>query len=391
MRASLRLLNLEVSSLQGSRTRYVCSVCRHEALPRPLIARQFLRNASSDNAPLTERVRRKLWGTENPPGLKDPYGGEGVLERKFKKTQAEGQDETVAETTQVSEAEYEAAEDAAVGDAYEPAATWEGIPHIGHLGRWTDLPPSEADSYDSFMLKKKLTKKHHLHLAAHQAAVEICLLHSLNKPLTSACKVLDHDKSVYDLIRKCEIEPKEAGELKEALVYPDQETQNALEYIFEQIGGQTEAAAVGQESLEADETTTAPEVDEGVSQGSGLRTPDSPFFDFGHLRQKGFLGLPLNDPMTKFAFLKRFSQLSGHYFPDPAVHSISSIKQALQHIQTALNPKPKKLAEHLASSNRLQNLPNVKVFAKRQKRSDRDEELGRKKVIAQELRERGLI
>ena len=146
MRASLRLLNLEVPSLQGSRTRYVCSVCRHEALPRPLVARQFLRNASSDNAPLTERVRRKLWGTDNPPGLKDPYGGEGVLERKFKKSQPEGQNDSVAETAPQAS---EAVEDAAAGDAYEPATTWEGIPHIGHLGEWTDLPPSEADGYDS--------------------------------------------------------------------------------------------------------------------------------------------------------------------------------------------------------------------------------------------------
>lgn len=63
----------------------------------------------------------------------------------------------------------------------------------------------------------------------------------------------------------------------------------------------------------------------------------------------------------------------------------------MQYIQKALEPKPKKLAEHLAGSHRLQNLANVKVFAKRQKRSDRDEELGRKKVIANELRERGLI
>lgn len=149
MRASLRLLNLEAPSIQGTRTRYVCTVCRQEALPRPLVARQFLRNASSDNAPLTERVRRKLWGTENPPGLKDPYGGEGVLERKFKKSQAVRQDESATETTQVSEAENEAADASAADDAYEPAATWEGIPHIGHLGTWADLPPSEVDSYES--------------------------------------------------------------------------------------------------------------------------------------------------------------------------------------------------------------------------------------------------
>ncbi|KAH8432595.1 mitochondrial 54S ribosomal mL50 protein [Aspergillus melleus] len=385
MRASLRLLNLEVPSLQGSRTRYVCSVCRHEALPRPLVARQFLRNASSYNTPLTERVRRKLWGTDNPPGLKDPYGGEGVLERKFKKSQPEGQNDSVAETNPQAS---EAVEDAAAGDAYEPATTWEGIPHIGHLGEWTDLPPSEADGYDSFMVKKKLTRKLHLNLAAQQAAVEICVLHSLNKPLTNICEVFEHEKSVYELIRKCEIKSTETGQLKEALVYPDQETQNALEYIFQQLGGQTEAAAVEQESAEAEEAT---EVEEGVSQGPTSRRRNPPFWNYGHLKNKGYLELSLNDPMTKFAFLKRFSQLSGHYFSDPTVHSISSVKEVLRHLQKALNPKPTKVAEHLAGSHRVQTLPNVKVFAKRQKRCDRDQELGRKKLITHELYERGLI
>lgn len=150
------------------------------------------------------------------------------------------------------------------------------------------------------MLKKKLTKKLHLSLAAHQAAVELCLLDSLNKPLTSICEVLEHDKSVYALIRKCEIQPGKTGQWKEALVYPDTETKNALEYIFQQIGGQTEATAVEQEPSEADE---APEVAENgdVPLETGLRAPNPPFFNFGQVKDKGFLDLPLKDPITKFA------------------------------------------------------------------------------------------
>lgn len=151
MRPSMRLLNLEVSSLQGSRTLYVCSVCRHEARPRPLLARQFLRNASSNTTPITERVRRKIWGTDNPPGLKDPYG-ESLLEKRFRKEQPEKAEEEVVETAAATtEAENAVVEDGAVAEAYEPATTWEGIPRIGHLGRWSDLPASEADKYDSYV------------------------------------------------------------------------------------------------------------------------------------------------------------------------------------------------------------------------------------------------
>lgn len=151
MRPSLRLLNLEVSSLQGSRTLYVCSVCRQEARPRPLVARQFLRNASNAT-PITERVRRKIWGTDNPPGLKDPYGGEGVLERKFRKDQPARQEEEPENLAQASEqTQVENEADLASAEAYEPATTWEGLPRVGHLGRWSDLPPSQADAYESYV------------------------------------------------------------------------------------------------------------------------------------------------------------------------------------------------------------------------------------------------
>ncbi|KAL4893378.1 ribosomal subunit 39S-domain-containing protein [Aspergillus ambiguus] len=390
MRPSMRLLSLEVSSLQGPRTLYVCSVCRQEARPRPLLARQFLRNASSNTTPITERVRRKIWGTENPPGLKDPYG-ESLLEKRFRKDQPEQQQAVAEEPAEAVQAVEEnvAPEEVAAAEAYEPATTWEGLPRVGHLGEWSKRPRSEADTYESFMLKKKLTKKGHLALAAHQTAVELCLMHSLNKPLTSICDVKEHDKAVFKLLWKCKIQPN--GQWGEALTYPDQETKDALVYIFEQIGAQQEPeAAVAEEQVASEESVEASEFEESVEDIQwGASTP--PFFGYADVRDKGYLSLPLDDLTTKFAFLKRFSQLSGHYFPDPAIHSISTVAEAVGYIQTVLSPKPKKLAEHLAGNQRLQNMSNVKVFPKKQKRMDQDEELGRKKVIEEELRARGLI
>ena len=123
MRPSARLLGLEVPS---SRTLYVCSSCRQEARPRPVLARQFLRNAStsSGSTPLTEKVRRKLWGTENPPGMKDPYE---VVEA--------AEPAEVAETAGREDADY------------VPATSWEGIEKIGHLGGWENYPATQSDEY----------------------------------------------------------------------------------------------------------------------------------------------------------------------------------------------------------------------------------------------------
>lgn len=83
--------------------------------------------------------------------------------------------------------------------------------------------------------------------------------------------------------------------------------------------------------------------------------------------------------------------MSGHYFPDPVMHSISTVKQAVEYIEGVVNPKPTKLADQLANSPELQHLPNVKLFTKRQTALHKDEELGRKKIIESELRARGLI
>ncbi|KAF7118086.1 hypothetical protein CNMCM5793_007472 [Aspergillus hiratsukae] len=387
MRQSLRLLSLEVSPIQGSRTLYVCSTCRQEVRPRPVLVRQFLRNASNAT-PLTERVRRKIWGTDNPPGLKDPYGGEGVLERKFKKQPGQQDEEPARGSAEALETQ---SEDVLSADTYEPATTWEGLPRIGHLGKWSDLPPTEADVFNPFMLKKKLTKFGHIHLAAHQAAVELCLMHALKKPLTRICDVVEHEKPVFKLIWKCKIEPNAEGQWGQSLIYPDDEAKDVLVYIFEQIGEQadtTAAADVAEEEVQEDAETE--EYEEPVEDSiSKAHTPV--FFGYRSVPDKGFLSLSFNDPETKFAFLKRLSQLSGHYFPDPVMHSISTVKQAVEYIEGVVNPKPTKLADQLANSPELQHLPNVKLFTKRQTALHKDEELGRKKIIESELLARGLI
>ncbi|KAL2807870.1 glucosidase II beta subunit-like protein-domain-containing protein [Aspergillus granulosus] len=381
MRSSLRLLNLEVPSSQRSRTLYVCSVCRHEARPRPFVARQFLRNAS-DSTPITERVRRKLWGTDNPPGLKDPYGGEGVFEKKFKKGRSAPQESEPAATTEVVE------EVVSEDPSYEPATTWEGLQRVGHLGVWSDFPPSKADAYSSFSLNRRLTKPGQLSLAAHQTAVELSLMHTLKKPLTNVCDVVEHEQPVFRLIWNCKIQPKSNNQWDSAVVFPDKETEDALVYIFEQIGGAqepaTEAAPERGENAEVAELEAA-EVEDAEYEEAVPKPPTQPFFGYQDVKDKGFLDLPLDDPVTKFAFLKRFSQLTGHYFPDPVIHQISSVQQVIKHVQGELNPKPKKLAEHLVADASLQSLPNVKIFAKKQKPGDRDEELGRKKLIDAEL------
>lgn len=102
-------------------------------------------------------MRRKIWGTENPPGLKDPYGGKGVLEKRFGKESSvmeEGEAEAQAQELGQGQGSVESQEQGqegappAVDAKYVPATSWEGLQRVGHLGRWSDYPHSEGDVYN---------------------------------------------------------------------------------------------------------------------------------------------------------------------------------------------------------------------------------------------------
>ena len=82
--------------------------------------------------------------------------------------------------------------------------------------------------------------------------------------------------------------------------------------------------------------------------------------------------------------------LSGQFLPDNIIHGSATVGQTVDYLIHKYN-KPKKLAEELSLNTTLQQLPNLKIFPKRQNIMTKDEELGRGKVIQAELRERNLI
>jgi hypothetical protein len=158
MRPSVRLLKpLEAPSLRNSKNAlYVCSNCRYDASLLPSQHNhQSRRYASgSGNTPFTEKIRRRIWGTDNPPGLEDPYGGEGVIASEWakRKSQYMGEEKRGLQQKegeqQVPEEEYEPedADDLIPAD-FTPATTAHDLPRMGHLSQWNDFSPTEGDIY----------------------------------------------------------------------------------------------------------------------------------------------------------------------------------------------------------------------------------------------------
>jgi hypothetical protein len=162
---------------------YICTSCRTTSrLPANLRlhnASQQIRHNSTEKGeiPLTEKIRRKLWGTDNPPGLKDPYGGPGMFERaaaRRREAAAAANNGVVAapvtetfKETRLAPAvpEQRAPVDDRMGPQllgmrsrsplgpYEPAETWDGLEWVGEVpgdyktvqgGRREDLEPYVA-------------------------------------------------------------------------------------------------------------------------------------------------------------------------------------------------------------------------------------------------------
>jgi hypothetical protein len=73
--------------------------------------------------------------------------------------------------------------------------------------------------------------------AAHMAAIEICLLRKLAKPVSSACHVQEHNEEIQRLLLECRVDSSAAtADWGSAVVFPNEEAKDALVYVFEQIG-----------------------------------------------------------------------------------------------------------------------------------------------------------
>lgn len=81
-------------------------------------------------------------------------------------------------------------------------------------------------------------------------------------------------------------------------------------------------------------------------------------------------------------------QLTGRRIPDPEISAMSTPNSLCVYL--GKKPKPKKIAEALLQSNGIVELPNVQILDKRYSLMERETEVGRWKVIKEELEKRGL-
>lgn len=79
----------------------------------------------------------------------------------------------------------------------------------------------------------------------------------LNKPLASVSEIGEHYEQIQELINGCVIASSETQQWSTALRFPDLQTLEALVFVFNQIGTQTENQIESPENFIAKEKTSA--------------------------------------------------------------------------------------------------------------------------------------
>lgn len=129
---------------------YICLQCRFRASTavrstNPSISLTYAsrRHASWLN---TDKLRKKIWGTENPPGQEDPYGKESAFDRQRREREQENEKERGLD--QLPEEELESALEGE-DEQYIPATTAEGLERVGDRGWGRDEWEAE-NSFQGF-------------------------------------------------------------------------------------------------------------------------------------------------------------------------------------------------------------------------------------------------
>ncbi len=148
---------------------YTCAACRVQTTS---FSTSTTRRAVLD----TEKWRKKIWGTEKPPGAKDPYGGPSAAEiyaaerkgQPIKQPKPKAPRAPKASNIDMS--------------TYLEADSWEGLEEVGGKGIW--WMNREEPEFNGYMPAMIVEDPYEVTAALHRAVVEVFALRAASEPLS---------------------------------------------------------------------------------------------------------------------------------------------------------------------------------------------------------------
>ncbi|KAM3074383.1 hypothetical protein ACMFMG_002811 [Clarireedia jacksonii] len=337
---------------------YRCFACRQQASS---FSTTSLREEQES---FRERVRRKLLGNENVVTKRDPYSGPSQLSGEEAPVEAARPEPTAA---------------AEPSSDYEPADTWDDLEMVGGFKGWWKQNWDPEHQFECWMPERSVGNAAEVSAALHRAVVEVFALKQAERPLSEVSQI----KPGPNMTEKVQITPSTSGA---NLQFAEG---SSLEQVVESLAPvkvptkakkSKKSAKVAPEPV-AEEIALKDDVEGKTAIPSVTRKLVASW-------DPSWLQISLADPEIKFAVLKRTIQLTGIRVPDNVIKSSNTAKALLNHLITP--PKPKKLVEELTAKADLVSLPNVSIWGRRITSIDKEQKIGRWKVIEEELKARNL-
>ncbi|MCJ1306316.1 hypothetical protein MMC08_009136, partial [Hypocenomyce scalaris] len=292
-----------------------------------------------------------MWGTENPPGAEDPYGGPSKLEQRRDNRKKD----LVAVAEGAPDAETVLPDDGASN--YVPATTWDGLEHIGGASGWWEEAWDQEHPFYGFMAPSKMTSREEIEAAVRRAVIEVFTLQDAERQLADAVNALD-DKVIPDF-ENVTISQSDDGSVvlnfldthvrEDILQSTDLSRRGPAEEVMETQDEYEAASTKGITEVDAVHATPVgqimPEKESTAQQTGEFHPPASTS------AESGWGDVSIRDTDLKFAVLKRVMQLTGTRIPDHAIEDINTAKALIGHL--VKKPKPKKLAESLLVNEKL--------------------------------------
>ncbi|CAG7969803.1 unnamed protein product [Penicillium salamii] len=337
--------------------RFVCSSCRPVSAPRVSPLGQFRRYAS-DSPGFLERTRRKLWGTDSPPGQADPYTGSQILPETGLSA---GEEKPADEDFNLTQRDDQLDVD---------NLNWNELPRIGYLPKneWKIKGSKKGDRVTPWYHNKNPLIQSQ---AVHQAAVEIALAQIVGKRYSTEGLDLPRQH-----LQQCKFEG-QAEEWGDRLRFPN------AKVMFNLL---SKASGSSGRSRSLKSLFSALEESGDNHPAVYKQTPDNE-------AQSTIDSLSLADGKTKFAFFSRVSKLMSQRLSDSILgHStVGEVKSAHEELLKKTARSNPVILHEVMNNNGAADLPNVKITDVRRTRHDNDEDLGRKKAIVTALYTNGLI
>lgn len=264
---------------------------------------------------------------------------------------------------------------------YTPAENWDGLEWVG-TRQWHEDQKRPQEQFESFgRLSAPLTERTHIRDELLRSVVEIFTIKNA------------FPENWQSLVNQGFFPP--AGRFPNGVRIGcdnasrepifEFESAEAEKMFFSEIRKSLEIDGKAESGEDLNEVRSAPESNEA---NFATTTSDFTFADLEDQSKGIWSSISLDDLPVRFAVAKRVQQRTGVRLSDPQISQAKSAGAMFIHLERPA--KPTKLAEGLMSDDKLAELPNIRIADHRVTFVHREREIGRWKVIEEELNERGL-